>query len=157
MIGTMLFRHPTLLPTTLISLEGNLALADCGKSLEVAKLTEEEFYEIEYPKLKASLAASSEPSSKLRFQALSKIPDFVFLRTSKSIVEYSKSEELLKLFLQGEIPTLLILGENGTFSSRPSSAYIQTVNVSDAGHFMIIDNPKETLDLISNFLHEALG
>lgn len=155
MIGTMLYSHQDFKLNSLISLEGNLILADCSKSREVSDLSEEEFTAVAYPELKALLLESSEPSAKLRAEGLKQIPAYVFLRTSKSIVKYSESEELLRMFLQGSTPRLFILGENGTCSSRPQSEYIQILSIPDAGHFMLLDNPSATFGGISDFLNRV--
>lgn len=155
MVGTLLTRSAPLEVLSLSSLEGNLALEDCGTSREISTLAQQTFREAVYPKIKADLENSKAPSAKFRYESLISIPDFVFLRTAKSIVSTSQSGEVLRAFLEASVPRLLVLGSQGSFSSRPHGSDIQIKEIENAGHFMLLDRPKETRQALSRFLENA--
>ncbi|MCB0324581.1 MAG: alpha/beta hydrolase [Bdellovibrionales bacterium] len=155
MIGTLLLEANTGAVLSLSSLEGNLTGADCGASRKVAELSFADFQGGYYSELKASLASCEEPSAALRRTALDSIPDHVFYETSKSIISWSESGKLLQAFSESEVPRCLIIGERSHYTARPEAEHLQTHTIRNAGHFMIQDNPEQTLGIVRSFLRSV--
>ncbi|MCB0337885.1 MAG: alpha/beta hydrolase [Bdellovibrionales bacterium] len=154
MIGTVLLNTAAHEVLSLSSLEGNLSGADCGASRIVAQLPFPEFQNSYYPELKASLQSADEPSAVLRRAALETIPDYVFFNTSKAIVASSESEQLLATFTTSDTPRCLLIGDNSHFASRPQAIGLTIHEISKSGHFMILDNPKQTLEVVASFVRQ---
>lgn len=76
MVGTLLLEPLKDIIKSFINMEGNLVYSDCGLSKIVAELSFKDF--------------KNQYSNKIS------VPEFVFYKTSVSIVEWSKSEKLLK-------------------------------------------------------------
>lgn len=126
MIGTLLLRLAPARIDGLVSLEGNLAEADCGDSLRITALPYDRF---------AKAYRGSRPRA--------------MYETAKAIVRWSRSEELFRIFESSSHPKLLVLGAKGKFRSRPAGARLAIV--PDAGHFMLVDNPDGTLAAVAEF------
>lgn len=129
MVATLFLRQMDNLIEKIVSLEGNLTEADCGESLKVSQQTFAEFK---------------------RTYAGSVTPPHVFYQTSLSIVEWSRSEKLLKLFKSSKKPKLLVVGDKGKFLSRPPNTEIETIN--GAGHFLLSDQATATMNAVARFL-----
>lgn len=129
MVATLLLANPEIAIKRIISLEGNLSEADCGESLRVSEQTFEEFN---------------------RSYSRTDVLSSVFYKTSLSIVSWSRSGKLLKLFTSATQPKLLVVGGKGKFRSRPSKTAV--VTIAEAGHFVLLDQPQATMDAIAQFL-----
>jgi len=149
MIWTLLLNDEVL---SFTNLEWNLILKDCWTSLEVNKIHFEEFKEIEYPKLVLKLENSTDKTENTRWKWLYSIPDFTFYKTSKSIVEWSKNEILLDLFIKSLQNKLYIYGEKNSFKIKVLPKNINVKKINNSWHFMILENPKETFDSITDFI-----
>jgi pimeloyl-ACP methyl ester carboxylesterase len=77
-----------------------------------------------------------------------------FYKTSQSIVKHAASKKLLGLFENTSQPTMLIVGERGSFNSRPKGRNVLIESIPKSGHFMIQENYKETADCIIRFLRK---
>lgn len=135
-----------------INLEGNLTYEDCGLSKVVAEYSFKDFKENEYLKIKSEIKASGEKSSLLRNKWLNQIPDFAFYKTSLSIVKWSKSNELLRLFTQAKIKKIFVFGSENKPKVGRLPDTIERAEIPTSGHFMLIDNPSGTKSKISEFL-----
>ncbi len=152
MIGTRLAERFPGLVRTLISLEGNLSLEDCGESKRVDALSWDDFCREYYPDLKRRLAATGTAGAKSRLNALEQISGRAFYETCRSIVRWSKAGQLKRAFETARCPRLLLIGEHGTYHSRPSGPALSIEAVLGAGHFMLHDAPEETWSRIISFL-----
>jgi hypothetical protein len=54
-------------------------------------------------------------------------------------------------------PKLLVVGGKSRFVSRPTSKSVSVAVIPDAGHFLLKDQPKLTLEAIHRFLPEQFG
>lgn len=154
MVGTMLLNDLEKQLLGFINMEGNFVLEDCGASLPASKATYEEFSKTLYPELLESLKTSPEPSAKQRRQwLLETTPDYAFHGAAKSIVEWSHSKKLIPLFVDSPVRKLFIYGENNRRKKDVFPSLIPSVEIPGAGHFMLGDNPKDTLKAIGDFLY----
>lgn len=152
MVGTKLLESKVITLKGLISLEGNLTLADCGASKDVANLSAIQCASEYLPNLIEKLENSTEPSSKFRSISLRAVDSNAFYHTAVNIVETSRSESLLKLFTSTIIPRLLLVGEKSTFGTRPSGRNLSLKFIPNAAHFMLHDNYNATAGEIYKFL-----
>ena len=151
MIGTKLLQCEDLEIKSIINLEGNLVEEDCGESINVANMTFSKFQDY-FDLLKGELAASDNRSDIFRGESLNQIPTEVFYKTSKTIVNWSKSGDLYNLFNDSPIPKLLITGSNSSYFSKPKRDNIEHVTIDDATHFMLSEKPFEVYACIEKYL-----
>ena len=131
----------------IVSLEGNLKIEDCGKSIEFSKLDEKAAYECYQ-----SLLVELKDLDKNRYQSVKNSGFQTIYKSSKSIVEYSLLGELLKLFEGIDVPKLLVIGEESNFQSRPSAKSIEVMTIPGASHFLIQEQPEKIEKLLSEFI-----
>lgn len=138
MIGALLLGKAPEQILSLINLEGNLTLGDCGDSKNVEGLSFDEFRESFFPKL-----IERQRTRGLEHLALSmsRLDPQVFYRTAKEIVRVSRSEQLLHVIEASQVPVLFLIGKAGSFVSRPSSPLIQLVEIEGADHFSLSRSP----------------
>ena len=153
MVGILLLEPLKDIVKSFINMEGNLVYADCGLSKVVADLNFEDFKN-QYSKIKSDIKLSGEPSSQLRGNCLSQISDFVFYKTSTSIVKWSKSKKLLKLFKDSQVKKLFIYGSQNSQKAKILPKDFNTVMIPNSGHFMLRDNPKECYKTFEKFYSE---
>lgn len=151
MIGTLLLAELEEKLLGFVNMEGNFVLNDCGASLLVSKTTFEEFSRNVFPELKQSPEASE------RKQWLDSTADYAFYGSSHSIVEWSQSEKLLPLFVESPVNKLFVYGEKNRRKVAELPASIAKAEIAQAGHFMLMDNPEETLTVLEGFLDAVLG
>jgi pimeloyl-ACP methyl ester carboxylesterase len=154
MVGTLLLNSSSLKVVSLVSLEGNLLIEDCGMSKEVALLSLEEFSSTYFAAYKEKLQRSKEVSAEFRTSALDKADDVAFYRTSRSIVDWSKSGKLKDAFENVACSKLLVTGASSSFHSQVNSEWCKEVSVEDSGHFLLNDNYDQTKQVIQNFLED---
>ena len=152
MVGTMMLRDIPDRISALCSIEGNLRLDDCSASRDASDLSLEKFETDGYPDLISSIKSLQAPSREIRLEALKKVSAQVFYKTSRSIVEYSNDGQLFDVFSNSNIPRILIVGQKSSFTSRPSGEDLKIVEVSNAGHFVPLDNPAQFEKELENFL-----
>lgn len=133
MVGTLLLRLFKKILISFINMEGNLVAQDCGASAAVASMPFETFQQM----TKAWKKQAS---------------DDVFYKTALSIVRWSKSEKLFKLFLESPVKKLFMFGSKNAWKTSILPGNIPLAKISRSGHFMLRDNPKETYKKISHFL-----
>jgi len=151
MIGTKLLQSADLEIKSIINLEGNLVEEDCGESINVANMTFSKFQDY-FESLKGELVNSDYKSDIFRGESLAKIPAEVFYKTSKTIVNWSKSGDLYNLFCNSPIPKLLITGSNSSYFSKPKRGNIKHVTIDDVTHFMLSEKPFEVYEYIEKYL-----
>ena len=151
MIGTKLLQSVDLEIKTMINLEGNLSEEDCGESANVANMTFRKFQDY-FELLKGELVDSDNKSDIFRGESLTHIPAEVFYKTSKTIVNWSKSGDLYNLFCHSPIPKLLITGSNSSYFSNPKRNNINHAIIDDATHFMLSEKPFEIYEYIEKYL-----
>jgi len=152
MVGTMLLGMLPEKITGLINLEGNLVEQDCGESKKVAATNLEDYRKTGFAALKRKLQESTAPSAEMRRNCVAKISAHAFYHSSRSIVAYSESGELLPLFLEAPQRKLYIFGDSNRFKTEALEGRIQLAEVPNSGHFMFQDNFLATAKEIEKFL-----
>jgi pimeloyl-ACP methyl ester carboxylesterase len=152
MVGTLLLKEWEQQLLGFVNMEGNFVFDDCGASLPVSEVSFEEFSTKIYPALKAELSTSKEPSAALRRRWLESTPNYSFYGASKAIVEHSRDEKLIPLFVQSPVRKLFVYGERNKRKRDILPQSVPCAEVPNAGHFMLADNPKDTLKIIGDFL-----
>lgn len=151
MISTYLSNQSDLNVLALISLEGNLTKGDCGESMNVSNLSFSDFKPY-YNELISNLDNTKEFAEQFRAEALKKIPNHVFHKSSKTIVEWSITSNLYEIFTNLEIPKLLVIGSESGYQTKPDDEYTTIKTIFDAGHFMLLEDGRKTSKIITDFL-----
>ena len=151
-IGTIMLKPLQKFISSFINIEGNLTLADSSLTKEVADYTFEEFKDEKYQHIKEQIKQSSEASAAFRSKYLEQIPDYAFYKTSKSIINWAKNDELLHLFSEASCKRLYLYGDKNAFKKVIPPSSVIKVEIPNAGHFMLLDNPVSTYQAIEYFL-----
>jgi pimeloyl-ACP methyl ester carboxylesterase len=157
MVATKLLNSTSLRVHALVSLEGNLTLEDCGSSREISALTEGEFRGRFLPNLKAQLEGSPERSAPFRLGALRRADPTTLYEIARSIVEESRTGDLLRTLEESKVPRLLLIGDRSSFSSRKVRGGVNVVIAPGAGHFVLHDNYDFVLAQVVDFLKRNEG
>jgi pimeloyl-ACP methyl ester carboxylesterase len=151
MISTYLSNQSDLNVLALISLEGNLTKGDCGESMNVSNLLFSDFKPY-YNELISKLDNTKNFADQFRADALKRIPDHVFYKSSKTIVDWSVDSNLFTEFINNEIPKLLIIGSNSGFESKPHDKHTTIKILEKTGHFMLLEEQIKTSKVIIDFI-----
>ncbi len=153
-IGTLLLQPLESKILSFINIEGNLTLNDSGISKIVAEYSFEDFKNDKYMQIQNDLKQSREPSAFQRNKWIAQIPDYVFYQTSVSLVDWAKSGKLLQLFAQSSSKKVYMIGDKNRVKRAIVPTGIQTIVIPNAGHFMLLDNPKVCFAVIKTFLQK---
>lgn len=154
MVGTLLLEPLRANIMSFANLEGNLVLADCGDSKNVAQYSEADFKKYGYDNLKESIRQSGQKSASYRYKRLEIIPAKVFYKTSTSIVDWSKSEKLLDLFVGSQVKRMFMYGSRNAVKADTLVESISKVVIDEAGHFMLLDNPQACYAALNDFIED---
>ncbi len=130
--------------------EGNLISEDCTGSREAVGYSLEDFQKEGFDNLKSQISIEIKGSSgkdkslDLYLECLSKCDPYAFYRSSESLVKWSDSGKLLKLFVDLDIAKYYLFGDKNRNS--PTVKLLSTVpkvEITNAGHAMMNDNPQE--------------
>ena len=137
-----------------INIEGNLISEDCGPlSRKPISVSFEEFHELEFDELKSLVRMSRDESSKLWLLWCEKSDSLAYYKTSRSLIECSKSGNLLKIFEKLKVNKAYIYGaKNSEMKIIDRLHTIRKIPISYSGHFCMIDNPKEFYSTIAEVL-----
>lgn len=145
----LLNRHPTLAVESCVSLEGNLHNDAAAISVTVSQSTREEFIATGFAHLVRAtrLAAASAPSSRDWLRSLERTTAPVFYDASVDLVR--ASENAYETYRNCSIRRIYVLGERTVAASRVlydrlRADGLRTALITDAGHSMLIENPRET-------------
>ncbi|MBI2420710.1 MAG: hypothetical protein HYV38_01345 [Candidatus Levybacteria bacterium] len=152
-IGTLMLEPLKDTIVSFINLEGNLTLLDSSVTKEVAGYTFDEFKQEKYQQIKESVRNSDDTSAALRSKCLEMIPDYVFYKTSLSIIKWVKDEDVLHLFADASCKRLYLYGDKNNFKKNIAPDSVEKVEIPNAGHFMLLDNPKTTYQVIEKLLN----
>lgn len=147
MVGTLLLEPWRSSLLGFINMEGAFALKDC-KDIERFADMDSKGYENH----QASLETSPDPSAALRRQWLRTTPDYVFQKTTKSMLDLSRSEKLIPLFAASPVHKVFVYGERNAFKKDALPANAPTAKIPNAGHYMLTDNLESTTRLIDDYL-----
>jgi pimeloyl-ACP methyl ester carboxylesterase len=151
MISTYLSNQSDLNVLALISLEGNLTKGDCGESMNVSNLTFSDFKPY-YNELISKLDNRKTFAEQFRADALKKIPDHIFYKSSKTIVEWSITSNLYELFTNLKIPKLLVIGSKSGYQTKPDDEYTTLKIIHNASHFMLLEKSEDSSEKVLEFL-----
>jgi pimeloyl-ACP methyl ester carboxylesterase len=151
MISTYLSNQRDLNVLALISLEGNLTKGDCGESMNVSNLSFSDFKPY-YNELISKLDNTKKFAEQFRAGALKKIPDHIFYKSSKTIVDWSIKSNLYELFTNLKIPKLLVIGSESGYKTKPDDEATTIKIIQNAGHFMLLEKPEDSSEKILEFL-----
>ncbi len=127
-------------------LEGNLIPEDCHISLKVSSIEEMKFVNKIYPIAPLTFACKGSSTEKLA-------NPIAFYRSAKSLVNWSFHGDLLKKYKNISIRKVYIYGEkNKQITILNKLKNLDVVQINGAGHFMMIDNPKDTYRTITTIL-----
>jgi pimeloyl-ACP methyl ester carboxylesterase len=82
------------------------------------------------------------------------IPAKVFYKTSVSIVEWSDSEKLRAIFNVSNVRRLFLYGSKNARKASVVSDSVEKVEVPDAGHFMLLDQPEFCYRTLAQFISQ---
>jgi len=123
---------------SIFCLEGNLISEDCNISKRVASMEENKFVNGFFPMVPLQF----------RCRGLESDPEInpvAYYRSAKSLVQWSKGGELLKIYNNLKIKKAYIHGEkNADLSVLTYLKKSELIEISGSGHFMMYENPLET-------------
>jgi len=151
MISTHLANNIDFDILALISLEGNLTKGDCGESIYVSKMSFTDFKPY-YNDLISKLDSSTTFAEQYRADALKKIPDHVFYKSAKTIVEWSITSNLYKIFTNLNTPKLLIIGSESGYQTQPNDRHTTIKPIEKTGHFMLLEERIKTSKIIIDYI-----
>jgi pimeloyl-ACP methyl ester carboxylesterase len=132
------------------NLEGNLVGEDCKLSREAIRYSLEDFEKSTFQAFKyrvrhtKSLLHSTTMSKRLYYKWLSKSAPYAFYKSSESLVNWSDSGELLRMFIDLDMSKHYVFGElNKNSAVVGLLASVPKTQISSSGHFMMVDNPQE--------------
>jgi pimeloyl-ACP methyl ester carboxylesterase len=132
------------------NLEGNLVGEDCTLSREAIRYSLEDFETRAFQALKSKVRGTKEllgptiMSQRLLYKWLSKSAPYAFYKSSESLVNWSDSGKLLRMFIDLDISKHYIFGElNRNSAVVRLLAPVPKTQISSSGHFMMGDNPQE--------------
>ncbi len=158
-IGLLLIEKIPSKIVSFINLEGNLIGEDCTYSKEAVRYSLEEFEKRVFEEFKSrikdskDLAASTSLSTRLYYNWLSQSDAYAFYRSSESLVKWSDSRKLLKMFVELGIKRWYVFGEmNKDLPVIEMLGDVPKIEIANSGHFMMCDNPEETYKRVLEIL-----
>ncbi|HBA34434.1 MAG TPA: hypothetical protein DCZ12_09910 [Gammaproteobacteria bacterium] len=152
--GLLLTQKPPLKLASFVNIEGNLVPEDAGMlSRRTAETDLETFQTKNYLKLIASAARSEDPGTRYWAEQLKRCPAEVYHAKSCSLVEWSDSGQLLKIFSALTVPKLYVYGDRSVNSDVLKQLdAIPQHKIRECGHFVMNEQPKAFYSLLADFL-----
>jgi pimeloyl-ACP methyl ester carboxylesterase len=140
--------------THYMSVEGNLVADDCGLiSRRIAGESSARFASSGYSTFLTQLQASKRKDLRSWAHWYSAADPLAVHESARSLVEWSDSGKLLQTFLDLAVSkTYIFGGEENKSHVVPRLADCRTVRIDNAGHFVMIDRPKEFYNALSDSL-----
>jgi len=142
-----------------ISLEGNLTGAECRFTREAITYSFADFKKGLFPDYKARfrdnevMIGTSVHTNRLYYGWLTRTDPWAHYRSSASMVEWCDSERLLEMFKALDKRKCYIFGEaHRDLAVIERLGDIPRIEISDSGHFMMADNPREFYQKLLRFL-----
>jgi pimeloyl-ACP methyl ester carboxylesterase len=156
-IGLLLAEQTELPLASFINVEGNLVGADCGMlSRRTADIDLEHFRDGKFTRLKARAREADDPIVREWAGWMDACPAEALHASARSLVAWSDSGRLLRLFHGLSVPTAYVYGEH---SANPDVlAHLETVPkypIAESGHFVMIDKPTELAAVIGTVMAQA--
>lgn len=126
-----------------VLIEGNLIGDDCGISRTISSMPYEQFASLYLPSLIMRNAASSEPGVRLWAKTLKDADPYALYQSSRSLVLWSDSGTLPKLFNSLQCNRVYFYGERNSHMRALSVVNnIEKISIPHSGHFPMTDNPE---------------
>jgi len=128
-----------------MNIEGNLISEDCGPlSRKATSVSFDEFNKRVFNELKSAVRLSGDKSSQLWATWCEKSDALAYYKTSRSLVEWSESGNLLKKFKALKTNKAYFYGvKNSQMEIVDRLHPIRKISISNSGHFPMVDNPQE--------------
>jgi hypothetical protein len=137
-----------------VSVEGYLISHDCMTSRRKDSVSFEIFARKQIPGLILTTSLSDEPGKRMWSKYISMADKKCLFLSSQSLLELSDSGFLLNNFKELDCPKFFVYGEKkSSLHVLTRLDTIQSVSVSNSGHFPMNDNPYEFYHLLSGFYH----
>lgn len=148
-VGLLLPPKLLLATAAFINLEGNLISEDCSLiSRKIAAVSLSEFESELLPQFKNIL----QPDDRKNFFLETASP-LGFYKSSRSLIRWSDSGELLNRFNRLRCPRAYIYGDkNKDLPVLNRLKQVEKIKISNSGHFMMNDNPDECYHKLHGFL-----
>lgn len=129
------------------NLEGNLTGDDCFISRKISENRFLTFKTELYPALLSSMSGTAG-----QYESILKSSENAFYKSCLSLVKWSDSGDLLKIFLNLHCRRAYFHGERNTVTkSWRLSHNIPLIEIKNSGHFMMLDNPEEFYKKLYDF------
>lgn len=136
------------------NLEARLFAEDCGNSAKAAAISLESFLMDFWPALKEKVKDKSVTAYDLE----NALPE-AFYYGGKSVVELAKSEWSYQRFMELQIPKKYFYGDDEKSQNMrilsSLKGKIPMQQISDSGHFMMLDNPSDFYGALARFIKDA--
>jgi pimeloyl-ACP methyl ester carboxylesterase len=153
-IGTLLAPQLNNL-VTLVNAEGNLVSQDAGiVSRRTAEQAEADFVQRGFDEFLNSLRSSEENSFRDWADWYAKSSRIAIHRSGSSLVRWSDSDKLMRLFNQLHKKAFIHGDRTGISHIQPKFENVDVFSVSNSGHFMMLDNSREFYSVLSDYLSE---
>lgn len=137
-----------------INVEGNLISHDSTLSRKKSSIAFQEFKHKELPYFIRTLELSNEPGRKYWANNLKKSSPYGFYMSSRSLVDWSDSGELLNKFKGLACKKVYIHGDKNSYLKILSYLdEIPVVSIAHSGHFPMNDNPSDFYKYLADFLN----
>lgn len=163
-VGLLLAQKIKPITRSFICLEGNLVGEDCGGSRKAVGYSLDEFLKEGFEELRLEISQNEDKteiqnsSLELFLACLSKCDPYAFYRSSESLVKWSDSGKLLRLFLELDIPKYYVFGarnENSPVIKLLTD--VPKIKIANAGHAMMTDNPSKFYQALLTIIAPSLG
>lgn len=139
-----------------VNIEGNLIGRDCTESRDKASVSFDDFIRKQLPALILTTSLSVEPGRRMWSHYNKMANKKGLYLSSQSLVRWSDSGILLKKFKKLDCKKVYIYGDANSFLNVLTLLEgIQTVPISNSGHFPMNDNSEEFYNFLSDFYMAA--
>ncbi len=140
------------------SLEGNLTPNDPVASRQATRFSEEQFLGGGFGILKAGLQGAHGKAPKLLLGWMGQCGPLAYYKSSLSLVAWSDSGDLLWKFEQLPCAKAYFYGDHtrSLEAVRDLEGEVECIKVPGAGHFLMLDNPKEFYEKLAETVQAYL-
>lgn len=144
-VGLLLVKNLKNRLITFINVEGNLVGEDCRYvSKRAISFPLQDFKNTKFHKMKSACKASEDFGSKFWGEMLENTDPLGFYKSAQSLVKWSESTDLLRMFNNLELKKAYIYGDkNSQMDAVKQLTSIKKVSISNSGHFVMNENPDE--------------
>ena len=158
-VGLLAVGHYSLTPRSFITIEGNLTHLDCGLlSRRAAETPQDIFVNEKFSKLQTRAAQSADSELRNFAVCLQECQPEAFHHAARSLVAWSDSGDLLKLFQQCRAHKIYLYGERSGDPETLALLHhhdIQTQELPGCGHFAPSENPTLFHKLCAGLIAES--